>query len=420
MSVNKIFRLSPVLRENWRVAVKSIKSNRLRSSLTIVIIAIGITSLVGVLTAIEALKNQVMDSFEKMGTSSFTICQNYYSRTRSTGGRIINPRRISYYQAINFKEHFELPATLSVYSNISSNITVKYETVSTNPTMSLTAADNNYVECTNNAIEKGRGFTESEMESGAAVAVIGANVSKILFGKEEPIGKIINVSGVRMVVLGVMKEFGTTFSQGADNEVIIPVSCARGYFLSETSSFNIRVVPEEERFDKDLYYTYSENLFRSIRRLSPADKSDFRVSKSDSLLEDLGSITGTITISAMVIGLITLLGAAVGLMNIMLVSVKERTREIGTRKAIGASSKLIKQQFLMESVIISEIGCVAGIIAGISIGNLISLALQVSPFIPWMWILLAVILCLIVGISSGYLPAVRASKLDPIEALRYE
>ena len=167
-------------------------------------------------------------------------------------------------------------------------------------------------------------------------------------------------------------------------------------------------------------YDKAEQLFRSIRRLSPADESDFRLSKNDALISDFKQITDTVTAIAVVIGLITLLGAAVGLMNIMLISVKERIAEIGTRRAIGASARMIKQQFLLESVIISEVGCVIGVIAGVLIGNAIAMVMGASFVIPYFRIVFAVVLCIAVGVLSGYIPAVRASKLDPIESLRHE
>ena len=199
----------------------------------------------------------------------------------------------------------------------------------------------------------------------------------------------------------------------------MPVTAARGYFLSENTSFAIGVVPVDFNSGAD-YHGEAEQLMRSVRRLTPIDATDFRISSSEAMISEMKEIMGIITVVSAVIGLITLLGAAVGLMNIMLVSVKERTREIGTRKALGASSKTIKEQFLYESVVISQIGCAVGTALGVITGNIVAMAMSASFIMPWLWIFSAIAVCLVVGITSGYLPALRASRLDPIEALRYE
>lgn len=420
MSVNKIFRLSPLLKENLSVAIKSIKTNRLRSILTILIIAIGITSLVGVLTATDALKKEVFSNFEKMGTTSFTIRARYFSSQTQQRSRIKNNRSISYYQAKTFKDQFDIPSIVTTIAYISDNIVVKYGSESTNPNISVVAADENYLSFKNTTVASGRGLMESDINSASFVCVLGAEIVKSLFKNEDPIGKVISISGIRYQVVGVIKSTGSSFGGSIDDEILIPVSNARSYFMGENTSFVVGIIPQGAMEDMDPVYDRAEHLFRSIRRLTPMDETDFRINRSDAMMSELTQITGIITIAAAVIGLITLLGAAVGLMNIMLVSVKERTREIGTRKAIGASSKRIKQQFLFESVVISQMGCLLGIVLGIIIGNITARLMGAQFIIPWMWMFFAVLVCFIVGVSSGYFPAVRASKLDPIEALRYE
>ena len=418
MSVS--FRFSPLLRENVSVALKSIVSNRLRSSLTIIIIAIGITSLIGILTAIDALTKEIESSFEQMGTNSFEISRNYYSTASAERGRVINRREISYYQARNFKEGFDMPSTVALYAVISNSATVKYGSESTSPNVMLTAVDEDYMDYSNFSLASGRNFTQGDVESGAYMCIIGSSVAERLFGNVSPLEKVVTISGIRFRVTGVTRSMGATFSGGIDNSVLIPIQSARGYFINDNTSFTIGIKPDSGDADMEQVYDRAEQLFRSVRRLSPADASDFRISKNDAMISEFKNITGTVTGIAFVIGLIILLGAAVGLMNIMLISVKERIAEIGTRRAIGASARMIKQQFLLESVIISETGCIAGIVLGVIAGNGVAALMGGAFVVPYMRILFAVVLCIAVGVLSGYIPAVRASRLDPIESLRHE
>lgn len=418
--MKNIFNVPPLVRENLDVALKSIRSNRLRSLLTIFIIAIGITSLVGILTATDALKREVFTSFEKFGTTSFSIVPKYYSVEGGERERVRNNMAITYNQARMFKENFTDECLVSIHCRAASGATIKYEGASTNPTIEVLAADENYLRFSNMEISRGRGISANDDRLASFVCVVGSGVVNSLFGRQDdPVGKIISVQGVRFEIIGVLEAAGASLGGSMDNRVIIPVSSARTYFMSDNTSFTVGVLPLEFGSGRD-YQGLAEQLMRSVRRLSPIDGTDFRISSSQAMLTELNEVMGVITIVSAVIGLITLLGAAVGLMNIMLVSVKERTREIGTRKALGASAKMIKEQFLFESVAISQIGCVLGIVMGILSGNAVAMLMRASFIIPWVWMLAAIAVCLVVGVASGYLPAVRASKLDPIEALRYE
>ena len=378
--------------------MRVIWGNKLRSFLTILIIATGITSLTGVLTAVDSLKREVLSNFEKMGSGSFSITANRHT--------------IPYHQAVAFKRQFLESHAISIFTQLG-NMPVKHKGVGcNNPLIGVTAADESYFAYRNLTARQGRILLASDVGSSLQVCVLGYDIAKSLFRDESPIGKYITIAGIRYLVVGTLAGRGGSFGGGPDSEIIIPLTNARLHFTSEETSYSIGICSGEQG--------QAESLFRSIRRLSPYDVTDFSINSSDAMLAKLRQTTGTITAVAAIVGLITLFGAAIGLMNIMLVSVKERTREIGIRKAVGASAAVIRQQFLLESVVISEIGCVAGTLTGILAGNIVAMLLGASFIMPWRWILLAVLVCLVVGVASGYLPAAKAAALDPVEALRCE
>jgi putative ABC transport system permease protein len=406
--------------ENLRISLRAIRSNRLRAILTMLIIAFGIMALVGILTAIDAIKGSLTNQFAMMGANTFTITSRGFNVViGSSETRVKNHSYISYREAMEFKERFQEPAVSSISVTASGMATISYREEETNPIVQLLGVDENYMDVAGYEIDYGRNFIGNEVETNRSLAVIGSDLVRDLFMEnEDPIDKIINVAGVKLKVIGVLKTKGASII-ASDNVCFMPVTTARHYFSRPSMTYSISVMPLRGT-SMAMLESEAEGLFRVIRGLDPRDETDFNISKSDQIADLLIENIKFVTIAATIIGFITLFGAAIGLMNIMLVSVTERTREIGVRKAMGAKTMIIKRQFLYESVLISQFGGILGILFGLLIGNIISSALQSSFIVPWRWVFGGVALCFIVGVISGYFPAVRAAKIDPIEALRYE
>lgn len=407
--------------ENIRIAIQSIRSNALRTVLTFVIIAFGIMALVGILTAIDGIKASLTSSFSSMGANSFNIVR---SGTGVRGGRRSKTRTtaapIRLEEALRFKERFDFPAKASVSVMGTMGAVVKTEEESTNPNINITGIDDNYLDVAGYSLQYGRNITEREAMEGRPVALLGADVADQLFGpKHKVLDSIVSIRSAPYRVIGVLGEKGSSASFSGDRIVLLPLQRVAKYFGSQIESYNLAIGVQDAQ-NINMAMAEAERVMRNVRGLRPAEEKDFSLRKSDGVLKVLLENTETLRLAAVFIGFITLLGAAVGLMNIMLVSVTERTREIGIRKSIGATRRTILIQFLTEAIVICQIGGILGIILGILVGNLVTLFSGGAFIIPWDWIGLGVAVCFIVGLFSGLYPAVKASRLDPIDALRFE
>ena len=410
-----------LFKENVRIALGSIRTQLLRTILTVLIIAIGITALVCILTVVAALENTLSSDFASMGSNTFNINQ-YAFETRRHGGRereIVNPI-ISYSEAVAFKEKYKFPLThTSLSFTAVSNAEVKFENKKTDPEISVLGVDDYFLVNSGLETTQGRNFTSFDISNNTNTCIVGSDFLKDLLKEVNPIDKVIAIRGAKFKVIGVLKEKGSTFGNSQDLRVLIPIQVARSLFTKPNINYTISAtIDKKEMLDQAI--DNATSTMRRIRKLSPIKDSNFGVSRSDDLINRILSLTQYLGLAAWVIGIITIFGSSIALMNIMLVSVTERTREIGVRKALGAKRSTIAIQFFIETLVIGQMGGVFGILLGISAGYGIATLLEFSFVTPWAAIVSAFVTTFIVAIVSGSYPALKASKLDPIEALRYE
>lgn len=419
----------------FSLAFRTIRGNKLRTGLTVAIIAFGIMALVGIITAIKAMNQKFTESFSTMGANSFTVRfkerqirfgggGNQDVKLTKKGGRKEKKsnlgKLITQDEAELFVQRFNFPSVKSISLFGNRNNIVSHENRKTSPNVMMFGGDENYLMLNGFNLLAGRNINRLDVQTSRNVCILGYDVAKKLFkqGAERAVNAVVRINNIPYRVLGVLESRGSTFGFSRDNVIITSYKNVDRNFPSGFSY--VVAVMTNDLLKVNEAMGEAEGIFRAVRKLTITEESNFVLDRSDSVAEKAMNSLRFLTVSATVIGLITLIGAAIGLMNIMLVSVSERTREVGLVKAIGGKSGMVSRQFLLEAIIISLLGALLGIVLGIMVGNLFSIVLKTGFVVPWNWVFYGIVLCTIVGLLAGLYPALKAGRLNPIEALRYE
>jgi len=411
--------LKNTIKESFRMAIESIRQNKLRSILTLLGISIGVFSVIGVMTAIRTLESSVNSQLDIFGTNTFMIQKSPAIRIHGGGNDKIRKRKnILYAHYEELKQRAKLPLRVSVVDGTSER-NIQYKDKRLKKTAEVSGVDEWGLRSFKTYLADGRNFMEDDIRFYRSVTVLGPDLADILFPFEDPLGKEIQIKGLDYTVIGITERKGQAFGQSQDYFVMIPISVYIQRFSNRWTSLGINVEAEStELYEKTMDEVIG--LMRVIRKVPPEEENDFEIISNEELMETFAGFTGGIKLFAGAVSVIALLVAGIGIMNIMLVSVTERIKEIGIRKAIGATKRDILTQFLMEAIFLSQFGGIVGVILGIAGGNLIALVLKVPAVVPMDWAFYGMAVCSFIGIGFGIYPAWRAANLDPIESLRFE
>ena len=405
--------------ESIIMAFDAVRANKLRSGLTLLSIAIGIFAIIGAGTAVTSLNNSVNGELASLGQNTFQIRHRPSIVTSNRESMRYRSRQpIDFAQAKDFKRQMESAESVSVYDN-ESRLIVKANNLSTDPTVSVEGIDEGYFICNNVVIDEGREFTAEDINLNRPVIILGRDVAERLFPAISPLGQQVSVKGHRFTVIGLQKKRGSILGSSLDDLVYVPITMYQKYFAEYITLTIFVKSPSKEA----LSFVTDEaiGIMRTIRNVKPGDDNNFEIETNESLAASFSGLTDYLTIFGFASGAIALIAAGVGIMNIMLVSVKERTREIGVRKAIGAKRWNIMSQFVIEAITLCQIGGVFGILLGLMGGLALGSALGFQQAsVPTTWVIGSVVICTFLGILFGSYPAWKAASLDPIEALRYE
>ena len=405
--------------ESFAMAFDSIKANKLRSFLTLLGIIIGVFSIIVVMTGIRVLQSGIEESLSMLGTNTFQI-QKYpviFIGGHRARAKYRNRKDITLDQFEYLKSRAVLPEVMAVETWAGPKV-IKYGATRTNPNIFIVGEMAEGFAVNNWEVEDGRALTVDDVNFSRFVAVLGANVVKKLFPHTDPIDKYIKIDGYNFKVVGTLKKRGGIFGGRFDDFVVIPISTFLKIYGVRRSLTIIVKARSRELYDATVEeVTY---LLRTVRKVPPGADNDFEIVSNESMIKQFDKLTASFRLGAFVVSLIALIAAGVGIMNIMLVSVTERTREIGIRKAVGATRRNILMQFLLEAMALSQFGGLLGIILGVIGGNLLAVVFSVKPVFPYDWVVIGFLICSAVGIIFGVYPAWKAANLNPVEALRYE
>ena len=416
----KFSHVKSTIREGFRMAIEAIRQNKLRSILTLLGISIGVFSVIGVMTAIRTLESSVNSQLDILGTNTFTINKSPAIQIRGPGGdrKIRQRKNITYAHYEEMKRKAKLPLRVSVLDGTSER-NIRYKDKSLKKSAELNGADEWALRSINTYLADGRNFTPDDIRFSRNVTILGPDIVDILFPFEDPLGKAIKIKGIDYTVIGVTERKGQAFGRSQDYFVLIPISLYIQRFSSKWTSLGIVFEAESaDMYEKTM--DEAIGLMRVVRKVPVGEENDFSIISNEELMETFAGFTGGIKIFAGSVSVIALLVAGIGIMNIMLVSVTERIKEIGIRKAIGATKRDILSQFLMEAIFLSQFGGVVGVILGIAGGNVVAIVLNVPAVVPMDWAFYGMAVCSLIGIGFGIYPAWRAANLDPIESLRFE